>query len=592
MQRPHWGCPSRGGQRSAFDPMAAADEPAATAPAAAEDAAAAWSLEERAARRDAAAAAADADASPLAEVSVVTAVGTLRVDNAALYMPVERGEQVTSANLAIAAARADLEAADPAVVVDVGFEERDGYVSGGALAGDPALGQLWYGTRPLSEANEAAVVDVMLVYGSGAAFAIEGGYTTVRLPSAVEDLYKATLYLGVKRGGEGRRWAEGRATRGAAPIKGEDGGDAGEEDEALLEQTLTPEQVARLEARRAEKLREAERQQQREDDAREDARRSKQLQERLAELRREKALLAEENARLSAEVAAVMDAPDADDKERLDPREAERRYADALSAILDAKRKAAQQKERSDRVAFELQARLDEKEFKAKKIADSFKAFKREIFLAAEHSRTGKKLSKKVIDEFEAQEALRDQELEKVRLKNINLRNALKKCEAKLRAKEQLAEGLHLIDFEQLKIENQALAEKIEDRKDEIEKLRKKHAANVRVATHARETLAFEEKLCEKRRGELKALDAKLAVERDRVAKLKKRREKKRMRDASRSESKGFAANDMLVLDYEKRKVEITQTEARIQELKERYALLEADVAKNNALIAARTVGE
>ena len=75
-------------------------------------------------------------------------------------------------------------------------------------------------------------------------------------------------------------------------------------------------EVARLEARRAEKLREAERQQQREDDAREDARRSKQLQERLAELRREKALLAEENARLSAEVAAVMDAPDADDKER------------------------------------------------------------------------------------------------------------------------------------------------------------------------------------------------------------------------------------------------------------------------------------
>ena len=44
--------------------------------------------------------------------------------------------------------------------------------------------------------------------------------------------------------------------------------------------------------------------------------------------------------------------------------------------------------------------------------------------------------------------------------------------------------------------------------------------------------------------------------------------------------------------DPEKRKVEITQTEARIQELKERYALLEADVAKNNALIAARTVGE
>ena len=38
----------------------------------------------------------------------------------------------------------------------------------------------------------------------------------------------------------------------------------------------------------------------------------------------------------------------------------------------------------------------------------------------------------------------------------------LKKLEGKLREKEQLADGLHLIDFEQLKIENQTLNEKIE----------------------------------------------------------------------------------------------------------------------------------
>jgi Domain of unknown function (DUF4201) len=37
----------------------------------------------------------------------------------------------------------------------------------------------------------------------------------------------------------------------------------------------------------------------------------------------------------------------------------------------------------------------------------------------------------------------------------------LRKHEGRLRAKEQLAEGLHLIDFEQLKIENQTLNEKV-----------------------------------------------------------------------------------------------------------------------------------
>jgi len=48
--------------------------------------------------------------------------------------------------------------------------------------------------------------------------------------------------------------------------------------------------------------------------------------------------------------------------------------------------------------------------------------------------------------------------------------------------------------------------------------------------------------------------------------------------------------NDALVLDYERRKGAILTAEARIRELKERCALLEAGVAKNNAVIAARTV--
>ena len=48
------------------------------------------------------------------------------------------------------------------------------------------------------------------------------------------------------------------------------------------------------------------------------------------------------------------------------------------------------------------------------------------------------------------------------------------RLEATVRQKEELAEGLHLIDFEQLKIENQALTEKIEERGEELLKLRRK----------------------------------------------------------------------------------------------------------------------
>ena len=162
---------------------------------------------------------------------------------------------------------------------------------------------------------------------------------------------------------------------------------------------------------------------------------------------------------------------------------------------------------------------------KLKVIAESFREFKREIARGAENSRTGKPIPKRVIEQFEEMELKREEEAEKVRLKNINLRMTLKKLENSLRAKEQLAEGLHLIDFEQLKIENQTLNEKIEERNEELHKLRKKNTSNVQVLTHIKEKLQFvaAENAVVRRR--LTELDAELSRERDRLTKAKRDRE-------------------------------------------------------------------
>ena len=75
----------------------------------------------------------------------------------------------------------------------------------------------------------------------------------------------------------------------------------------------------------------------------------------------------------------------------------------------------------------------------------------------------------------------REDALEKVRLRNISLRTTLKKLERTYRAREQLADGLHMIDFEQLKIENQTLHEKIEERNEELAKLKRKKTVTVQV---------------------------------------------------------------------------------------------------------------
>jgi proteasome assembly chaperone (PAC2) family protein len=60
-----------------------------------------------------------------------------------------------------------------------------------------------------------------------------------------------------------------------------------------------------------------------------------------------------------------------------------------------------------------------------------------------------------------------------------------------------LAEGLHLIDFEQLKIENQTLNEKIEERNEDLHKLKKKNTNTVQILTHTREKLGYLNKLDE-----------------------------------------------------------------------------------------------
>ena len=54
-----------------------------------------------------------------------------------------------------------------------------------------------------------------------------------------------------------------------------------------------------------------------------------------------------------------------------------------------------------------------------------------------------------------------------------------------------MSSELHMIDFEQLKIENQSLNEKIEERNEELLKLRKKTTSTVQVLTHLKEKLQF-----------------------------------------------------------------------------------------------------
>lgn len=254
--------------------------------------------------------------------------------------------------------------------------------------------------------------------------------------------------------------------------------------------------------------------------------------------------------------------------------ETSKRYLECLRSAHDVRVQTTTAQTQYDKVALELQARLDEKEAKVSEVQDAFLEFKREVARGAENLRTGKPIPGRVIAQFEAAELKKDQEVEKVRLKHINLRTHLRKLEQQLHAKEQLAEGLHLIDFEQLKIENQTLNEKIEERNEELHKLRKKTTSTVQVLTHLKEKLQFVLAENQTLKRESAALEEALSANRDALARAKRDRDALRQRAQRLRGREGFAASARLTDDFGKREGDLEDLARRLAELKQRLAFL------------------
>jgi len=105
-----------------------------------------------------------------------------------------------------------------------------------------------------------------------------------------------------------------------------------------------------------------------------------------------------------------------------------------------------------------------------------------------------------------------------------------------------LADGLHLIDFEQLKIENQTLNEKIEERNEELHKLRKKITDTVVKLSHTREKYQYIMKQNEFKNTELAALTDALTEIKTKLSKQKRMREAKAKQYAKLKQQTGIVS--------------------------------------------------
>merc|ERR1719460_912924 len=249
----------------------------------------------------------------------------------------------------------------------------------------------------------------------------------------------------------------------------------------------------------------------------------------------------------------------------------EHRYQNNLQTVHSVRLKLRQLQVKSARMSDELKNQLEEKRAKAIECRDSFRDFKRQVARHAEYSRTGKRIPPKIIQEVEDFELDKDAEVEEVRGSNISLKNRMAKLEQALRKKDELTENLHVIDFEQLKIENQTLNEKIEERNEELHKLRKKTIITVQVITHMREKLQFIQQENQVLKADLAQLDTELASQRDLVAKTKHERDDYRSENAKLRQQTGIINSEHLTKDYEDRQNLLKRLKEELQTLKSKH---------------------
>ena len=186
---------------------------------------------------------------------------------------------------------------------------------------------------------------------------------------------------------------------------------------------------------------------------------------------------------------------------------------------------------------------------------------------AAQYEKTGKALASATARRQLAEELDAEASLSRARLVMMESRRARAALERRIREKEQLAEGLKLIDFEQLKMETLALKEKFRERAGDYEKIKRKTSDVAQLLTHAKEKLRFTREENRELIEEMGRLDRQSKVKGDVMQRLKDEIAAfKKANEAMQNEA-ATITDAMLLDDYEDKRRDAREAEAGLAEI-------------------------
>ncbi|ELW62231.1 Coiled-coil domain-containing protein 96 [Tupaia chinensis] len=255
--------------------------------------------------------------------------------------------------------------------------------------------------------------------------------------------------------------------------------------------------------------------------------------------------------------------------------EKEQQYLRYLATLEDLRKQEADDLEWYHQELGHLKQQCQEKLSRVEKEWRRFQALKKQVVMQAMGScrmRGGRQAALREVEQIQALEDKKEKEIRAVRLENVQLRQSLVHFETRMRAQEDMTEGLLLIDFEQLKIENQTFNEKVEERNEELLKLRNKVTNNVQTVTHVKEKLHFMDMENAHKKAKLLEVEAQVALKRDILTKTKQARDSLRLDNIKLNQKCGLLGKESLLRDFEEQVAKNEMLRQRLESLKRHHA--------------------
>ena len=165
-------------------------------------------------------------------------------------------------------------------------------------------------------------------------------------------------------------------------------------------------------------------------------------------------------------------------------------YADSLTSTAGLYNDLNSHKTKLDQDLKRYQQSIEEQEKRKQDVYEILMKYKEELLDNAE-TRKGTKIPRAEIEYWLSREKQLEDEIRELRIQSFTKSLEMNRLKKELKKMEDYFEGLHIIDFEQLKIENNTLTEKIEDRNEEIHKLKNKINYTVQILAHLQEKSKF-----------------------------------------------------------------------------------------------------